>query len=523
MTLPLALAVVLAATGGAAGVITPAAAGEPRDVFAVATGDPPLVQAARNGDEATLRRLVEQGADVNAMGGDGSTALLWASHRDLPESVALLIAAGADVNRANDLGATPLWAAGENGSVAVAALLLDAAANPNLALRHGETPLMASARAGRERVAELLLEHGADPNATGPRDQTALIWAVLNRSPDVVKALLDHGADVHPRTVVTVELKAHEPHTHIQNQGWFEHGGNTALMFAARVGDVESARHLVAAGADVDDRSGFGVSALAMAAYSNFRTLVAEPAFSSGGPYTMGGREGFRPGRYRELIEFLLEAGADPDAGSDRFTALHAAILRHDQRSVDLLLEHGADVTLPIAAFTPHQRGSNQAFYFHNGWIGARPVWLAARFGTAGILRSLLAHGADPRFVHRSEYFAGSDGALTSGIFAARQLEFTTTLMAALGMSNAGRPWVYERVCTAEHEQATLEKVQLLVDAGADLAITTAEGFTVLDQARALKYESVVEILVAAGAPAGVGADDTEYDFLNRRTRGGCR
>ena len=492
-------------------------------VLAVAGDPPPLVEAAKNGDEAALRTLVEEGADVNATARDGSTALLWASHRDLPESVELLIRAGADVNLANDLGATPLWAAGENGSVSVVALLLDAGADPNLALRHGETPLMAAARAGSAPVAELLLEHGADPNTTGPRNQTALMWAVLDLAPDVVKVLVDHGADVHVRTVVIVELKAHEPHTHIQNQGWFEHGGNTALMFAARVGDVESARHLVAAGADVNNKSGFGVSALAMAAYSNFRTQVTEPTYSSGGPYTVGGREGFRPGRFGDLVEFLLDAGADPNAGAGKFTALHAAILRQDQRSVDLLLEHGADVTLPLAAFTPHQRGSNQAFFFHNGWIGARPVWLAARFGTAGILRSLLEHGADPGFVHRSEYFAGSDGALTSGIFAARQLEITSTLMAAVGMANAGRPWVYQFVCTPEHEQETLEKVQLLVGADVDLAMTTPDGLTALDQARALKYESVVETLVAAGAPAGAGQEDAEYDFLNRRQRGGCR
>lgn len=488
-----------------------------------AAGDPPpVVEAAKNGDEAALRALVEEGADVNATAGDGSTALLWVSHRDLPESVELLIESGADVDRANDLGATPLWAAAENGGMAVVDLLLDAGADPNRALRYGETPLMAAARAGSARVAELLLEHGADPNARGPRDQTALMWAVLNLAPDVTKVLVEGGADVHARTVVTVEMKAHEPHTHIQNQGWFEHGGNTALLFAARVGDAESARHLVAAGADLNDKSGFGVSALAMAAYGNFRTQVTEPTFSSGGPYTVGGREGFRPGRFGDLVELLLAAGADPDAGSERFTALHAAILRHDQRSVDLLLEHGADVTLPVAAFTPHQRGSNQAFYFHNGWIGARPVWLAARFGTPGILRSLLEHGADPRFIHRSEYFAGSDGALTSGIFAARQLEITTTLMAAVGMANAGRPWVYQHVCTPEHEQATLEKVQLLVDTDVDLAMETPEGLTALDQARALKYESVVDALVAAGAPGGVGSDDPEYDFLNRRQRGGC-
>ena len=99
-------------------------------VLAAAGDPPPVVEAAKNGDEAALRALVEEGVDVNATAGDGSTALLWASHRDLPESVELLIEAGADVNRANDLGATPLWAAGENGGVAVAGLLLDAGADP---------------------------------------------------------------------------------------------------------------------------------------------------------------------------------------------------------------------------------------------------------------------------------------------------------------------------------------------------------------------------------------------------------
>ena len=514
MTLSLMLAAVVTRTVLAGGEAVAIPADDPPD--------PPVVEAARSGDEVLLRTLVERGADVNATAGDGSTALLWASHRDLPESVELLIEAGADVNRANDLGATPLWAASENGSLAVVDQLLDAGADPNRSLRHGETPLMAVARSGNAGVAAALLEHGADPNATGPRHQTALMWAVLNLAPDVVKVLVDRGADVHARTDVTVQLKAHEPHTHIQNQGWFEHGGNTALMFAARVGDVESARHLVAAGADVNDRSAFGVSALAMAAYGNFRTLVAEPAFSSGGPYTMGGREGFRPGRFADLVAFLLEAGADPNGGSDRFTALHAAILRHDQGSVDLLLEYGADVGISLATFTPHQRGSIQAFYFHNGWIGARPVWLAARFGTAGVLRTLLEHGADPRFVHRSEYFAGSDGALTSGIFAARQREVTTTLMAALGMSTVGSAWVYPHVCSQEHERETLGKVRLLVDAGADLAMTTGEGFTALDQARALRYESVVEVLLAAGAPAGAGLTEAQYDFLNRRIQGAC-
>jgi ankyrin repeat protein len=56
--------------------------------------DPPIVDAARNGDLAALRTLVERGEDVDAPEGDGTTALLWTSYRDDIEGTNLLIRAG---------------------------------------------------------------------------------------------------------------------------------------------------------------------------------------------------------------------------------------------------------------------------------------------------------------------------------------------------------------------------------------------------------------------------------------------
>src|SRR5688572_7273510 len=130
------MALVLALSGATAG-----------DVAA-----PPLVEAAKKADREALRALIKDGADVNAVDGDGSTALLWMSHWDDTESAELLIRAGADVNLANDLGATPLWAASMNGSPAMVQQLLAAGANPNLTLRLGESPLMIASRAGSAAV-----------------------------------------------------------------------------------------------------------------------------------------------------------------------------------------------------------------------------------------------------------------------------------------------------------------------------------------------------------------------------------
>jgi ankyrin repeat protein len=233
--------------------------------------------------------------DVNAAAADGTTALHWASYRDDLESAALLIRAGARVNAANDLGATPLWTASMNGSAAMVRTLLQAGADPNLALLLGETPLMAASRSGNADVTAQLLDKGAKVNARGPRGQTALMWAVSEQHPDVVTVLLAHGADLHAKSDVWRDMMAVPPHGKPEYNRMIPHGGDTALMFAARVGDLASAKLLLASGANVNDADAWGVSAMVLAAHSGFT----------------------------EMVEFLLDKGADANAigpGSARCT-----------------------------------------------------------------------------------------------------------------------------------------------------------------------------------------------------------
>ena len=66
-----------------------------------APGYSPLNQAIRHGDAVAARRILAQGADVNASAPDGTTPLHWAVHRDAGELVRLLIGAGADVKVGN--------------------------------------------------------------------------------------------------------------------------------------------------------------------------------------------------------------------------------------------------------------------------------------------------------------------------------------------------------------------------------------------------------------------------------------
>jgi ankyrin repeat protein len=423
-----------------------------------------LAEAVKAGDTNALRTLLKQAVKVDATEGDGSTALLWASYRDDLESADALIRAGASVNAANDLGATPLWAASQNGSPAVVRRLLTAGANPNLALIAGETPLMMASRSGNADVVGQLLAAGARTEARGTRDQTALMWAVAEKHPEVVRVLLAAGADVHARSATYNEVMAVSPHGLLEYNRSIPHGNETALMFAARVGDVESAKLLVAAGGNVNDSDAWGVTAMVLAAHSGFSGVV----------------------------EFLLDKGADPNLAAPGFTALHEAIMRRDEQMVRTLLAHGADPNAPLRTWTPTRRASND-FNFSPALVGATPFWLAARVTSPGIMRLLVGRGADPLFVLRAEYVNGESYE--------RRREATTALMAAVGLGGRVTAWVPPG--RAEREALTLEAVKVAVASGIDVNAADVDGRTALDGAKALKYESVVAFLVEKGARSG--------------------
>jgi ankyrin repeat protein len=281
--------------------------------------------------------------------------------------------------------------------------------------------------------------------------------------PDVVTLLVAHGADIHARSDVWSQVMAAPPHGLLEYNRDIPHGGDTALMFAARVGDLTSAKLLIGAGANVNDADAWGVSALVLAAHSG----------------------------YTDLVAFLLDRGADPNAAKAGFTALHAAIMRRDETMAAALLGHGADSKAPLRTWTPTRRSSRD-WNFAPELVGATPFWLAARFAEPAIMRLLVKHGADPLVVHRADY---ADESQT------RRTQLTTALMAAAGMGG-GTAWVQPR--REEREALTLEAVRLAAELGIDVNAANPDGRTALDAANTLKYESVVTFLVEKGARAGV-------------------
>ena len=442
----------------AAVILTAAAA------LAQAPMEPDLTTAVRAGDVARVRALIAAGTDVNVPQGDGATALHWAAHRNDPETAVLLIGAGADVDAANALGSTPLWLAATNGSAPIIARLLEAGANPNVTLRLGETPLMAAARGGSLPVVELLLAHGADPNAAEhERGQTALMWAAAQGHADVVRRLARQGADVHARSRVWHQLENTAGNTNTSGNFRMAHGGSTPLLFAARNGDVETARALLQAGADVNDTAAARASALVIAAHSGHGPLAIH----------------------------LLENGADPNAADAGYTALHAAILRSEVALTEALLDHGADVNAVVEKGTPGRRFSADYSIRHQA-VGGNAFWLAARYGELWIARLLAERGADPH------------------VSPANRM---SSLKAAMGVSRNARENRRNRVGAPEMERADMERLTLelartILDLGADVNQGDDRGNTPLHDAVRAGFASVVEMLAAHGADLDAMNDD---------------
>lgn len=442
---------------------------------------PPLIAAAKEMNWAEVRALVAEGTDANTVYGDGTSALHWASYWDNLEIARVLVDAGANPSAKTDLGVTPLWPASQNGSALMTALLLEAGADPRATLLSGETLVMTAARSGSAEVVRQLLEGGADPNGSATRGQTALMWAAGQGHSSVVEVLLEYGADVHARTNLRTQFmktdKAQESHPGYQV--WVNEGGNTPLMFAARAGGLRAAELLVAAGSDVNAVAASGITPTIMAVH--------------------GGNS--------ELVGLLLEQGADPNSAEAGHSALHVAVLRGSAESVRALLGRGADPNLTLKRATATRRQSLD-YHFHETFVGATPIWLAARMMQPEAMRVLLQYGADPLFVHEVRYFTGNRER--------HQIEHEGTvsvLMAAVGMGNRrlrngygpdrrGDPSSVpvHQLAPSELQAIRLEAVQVAVQAGAELGVRDAAGRTALDWARELGYDSVVAYLVDSGA-----------------------
>ncbi len=343
-----------------------------------------LADAASFEEFDTVRQMVADGADVNTPQVDGTTALHWAAHFDNLDLVKALLAAGANPEVSNRYGITPLAEAATNGDAEMIGVLLEAGADPNRPHTEGETPLMTAARTGKREAIQVLLDHGADVNmAEEWRGQTALMWAAAEGHTQAIRMLLDAGARINQKSKA-FDFTGLRPKPGSVGMN-FPRGGFTALLFAARQGQMDAVKTLVAEGANLNLADPDGTTPLLISVINY----------------------------HYDVAGYLLEAGADPNAADSMGrTPLYAAV---DMRNMDvttrpspyleekldpmalakLLLEAGASPDASLIKVIP-PRGVLDGADSSMG-AGSTPFLRAARSSDLPMMQLLVEHGANPR------------------------------------------------------------------------------------------------------------------------------
>jgi ankyrin repeat protein len=281
------------------------------------------------------------------------------------------------------------------------------------------------------------------------------MWAASQSHPAVVELLLKAGADYKARSLTYPQSVKYADSDGGSGVQTISRGGSTALLFAARSGDAESARLLLAAGADVNDALPDGTSALVVAAHS----------------------------AHSDAAIALLEGGADHNSITTGYTALHAAVLRGELKLVQALLARKANPNLRMTKGTPMRRSSAD-YNLPGSLIGSTPSYLAAKFLEPQMMRALVRAGADPKL------------GLPDG---------TTPLMAAVGMGsrkNANRRGIsgLEYLGKPEPESRIVETTSQALRLGGEVNAANQAGDTALHSAAAQGLDAVVELLVKGRA-----------------------
>lgn len=395
--------------------------GEQVDV-AAGDGMTPLHWAAENGNRDIARILIGAGARVDSrtrIGGYTPLHLaIQAGHTDL---VKLLIESGADVSSPREIGgATPLHlaAAARNGEEIIAALIKAGVDVNAREISAGQTPLMFAASYGRAESVKKLLAAGADPSLATPVIDVMEQFRMDMAASAYLQEQLGDARQPTPTQVQDAIRQQRAGLTQVDpsladnqltristligpgsedgasNVGVREYligrtGGMTALLHAAREGQIETAMVLLDGGADINQLSGDGSSPLLIAArngrYDLMMVLLQRGADPRIGTTTDGATPLFSvlesrwptvssfPSRvaYRlqrtghvEVLEALLKAGADPnvqlrthtwdwelgvDIGMDitAATPLWRAAIAQDVEAMRVLKSYGADGNIP--------------------------------------------------------------------------------------------------------------------------------------------------------------------------------
>lgn len=335
-----------------------------------------LITATKDGNVATVEKLLQQGVNVNTADERGITPLHW-SCNNLPIAEALL-KKGANADAKTKDGISPIhWAVAKQQKGVVKALIAHKA-SINARDKNGDTPLHWAVDRGYNDLAELLVLSGADVNAQNDEKGTPLQAAAYKGNEPMVTFLRSRGG----------KSPAYD------------------LLDAVVQGDVPKAKSLLASGVKTDVPAGVYRSTVLHWAALKSRQALLEAFVQSGADVNVKDDAEATPLHYaarggsRGIVQYLISKGADIKSlavqpGTDIFyrdstftvhtpqiettegTALHWAAYAGREDVADLLISKGADINA-------RSRGAK----------GLTPICFAAMEGHEKLVQVFVQKGA---------------------------------------------------------------------------------------------------------------------------------
>lgn len=495
-----------------------------------------LCSAVDYEDLEIVKRVLENGADIEAVNNENMTPLIAAAAYGYLDIVELLLENGANIEARDDNYQTALFRAVENDYLDIAEYLMDKGANIHIRKDEEWTLLMSAAYDGYLELVKCLVERGVLINEVRDGDDTALSYAILHGHREVVEYLLGYGANKPEMDIVNsssiglldrVKYLVEVLKVDLEKRN---SESNTALHMAAKYGHFNIAEYLLEKGAYIDAKGEFGVTPLMTATFhyhydimdmlvkhgANLEENIGFPYYtilawcaskehydaleyfincganidikdsiSGDTPFMTAIKEG-----KIHLMKYLLEKGADINAKNDYGdTALLRAVDEDNLEALKFLLKKGVDINCknnegynPILSAAARGQLEMMKYLLKNGFTlkdktnrGSTPLIVAAEGNNLNIIKFIIKEYVKTNKIDINERNYNGETALMSA--------------ARIGL---GR----------------IKVVKYLAQNGADLTLIDNEGQTALMLAARYDNPEIVEYLLENNA------DINELDII---------
>lgn len=316
------------------------------------SGNTPLHYAAEWHLNGAIIALIQKGAKVDAVNGNGESAIYSAVRGgdDSPSTINVLVSNGLVIDSRNklgrdNLGNTPLHAAvkwnGFNNAKTLVALGVDVDAQ-NLS---GKTALSDACRSAKKDMAILLIRSGADINATDATGRTVLMDAISSSNEDMVRLLLQYKANVQVQ----------------------EMSGQNAYHEAAVTGNIGIINMIRKAGGNPLSRDAAGETPFSLVLGAEISVIQAV----LGNDTTISDSDGNTPihiavqkhASQKTMMQLLNIGYPASQRNGQGLTPLNVAVANNEKNQALVLLEYGAD---PYLATTSGENALTAVFKTKN-------------------------------------------------------------------------------------------------------------------------------------------------------------